>query len=79
MKHTLKFLYKIVLVCLVATTVFVLPATIATMIWLDKAIYMTMVESPMYCAMMGVFTLGFTISYVDYMITKSKSNADTCK
>lgn len=79
MKHTLKFLYKVCLVCLVASVVFVLPAATAAIVWLDKSIYTAALHSPSYCAVMTIVSIVMTCVYVDYMITKSKSNADTCK
>lgn len=79
MKHTLKFLYKVCLICLVAATVFALPAATAALVWLDKSIYTAALHSPSYCAVMTILSIVMTCVYVDYMITKSKSNADTCK
>lgn len=79
MKHTLKFLYKVCLVCLVASVVFVLPAIIGSIMFLDKSIYLKVVTNPEYCVIMFFITLFVLIGYVDYMINKSKSNADTSK
>lgn len=79
MKHTLKFLYKVLLVALVAATVFALPAATAAIVWLDKSIYTAALHSPSYCAVMTILAIVMTCVYVDYMITKSKSNADISK
>ena len=79
MKHTLKFLYKVLLVALVAATVFALPAATAALVWLDKSIYTAALHSPSYCAVMTILSIVMTCVYVDYMITKSKSNADISK
>lgn len=79
MKHTLKFLYKTVLLFLVAATVFALPAATAALVWLDKSIYTAALHSPSYCAVMTILSIVMTCVYVDYMINKSKSNADHSK
>lgn len=79
MKHTLKFLYKVLLVALVAATVFALPAATAALVWLDKSIYTAALHSPSYCAVMTILSIVMTCVYVDYMISKSKSNADHSK
>lgn len=79
MKHTLKFLYKVLLVAIVSATVFALPAATAAIVWLDKSIYTAALHSPGYCAVMTILSIVMTCVYVDYMITKSKSNADHSK
>ena len=79
MKHTLKFLYKTVLLFLVAATVFALPAATAALVWLDKSIYTAALHSPSYCAVMTIASIVMTCVYVDYMISKDKSNANNSK
>lgn len=77
MKHTLEFLYKVCLICLVAVVVFVLPAAMSTLVWLDKSVYFNMIKNPIYCGIMIIVTIFMVCVFVDYMIAKSKSNANT--
>jgi hypothetical protein len=79
MKHTLTFLYKVCLICLVSVLVFVLPAIIGSLMFLDLSLYLKVVTNPEYCVVMSFITLFVTIAYVDYMNTKANSNANTCK
>jgi type III secretory pathway component EscT len=79
MKHTLKFLYKVCLICLVAAVVFVLPAIIASLMFLDLSLYLKGITSPEYCVIMFFITMFVTCTYISYMVDKSKSNADTSK
>ena len=76
MKTTLSFLYKIVQLCLVAASTFVLPAALASAIWLDRSIYMTALHSPAYMILMGTATVWVSFLFMMHKIDKSNSRAD---
>jgi hypothetical protein len=74
MKHTLNFLYKVCLICLVSTVVFVLPAIVASIVFLNSSIYLRVIKNPEYCVVMFFITLFTTIGYINYIVSRGNTS-----
>jgi preprotein translocase subunit SecY len=79
MKQTSVFITKAAQICLVMTVIFILPAIMGCIIFLDASMYMKAVHSPSYCAIMTILSLLFTIMYIGSIADKAQGNADNSK
>lgn len=72
MKNLFAFLTKIATIIIVAVSVYITPAVMAMMIFMDINVYMSCVTSPAYAAMMIIMSLFTTIAYVDWVIARQR-------
>lgn len=72
MKTTFKFITNAAQAALVFLVIFIMPAVMITIIWLDLSIYKACVTNPSYCAVMFVFAGIVTHVY-------SEVRAERCK
>jgi len=65
MKKIFSLTWKVAVVFL---TFFIMPAVMASIVFLDINVYMACICNPMYCALMFIMALIGTIACVDHLI-----------
>lgn len=72
MKNLIHFSKRILEILFVLCITYTFPAIGAALVFLDKDLYLTIVKSPAYAAVMFFISMGSLVFYVDYVVNKGK-------